>query len=88
MRETSSDSCATAASQAIGVHLAALSSDDGVVAVIERATTFLRSDISATASDLVRLTVDDRAENEAESQVAAAMRELGRRLVDAYSESR
>lgn len=74
--------------EAVGIRLAALASDDRVVAGIERATEFLRRDISAPASDLVRLAVDDRAANETDSQVATAMRELGRRLVDAYSGSR
>ncbi len=74
--------------EAVGARLAALASDDRVAAGIERATAFLRRDISSSASDLVRLAEDDRAENETESQVATAMRELGRRLVDAYGASR
>lgn len=73
--------CDTAA---IGERLADLASNPRLAAVIGRATRYLRRDIDLLASDLVRLAVDDRAQNETDGQVADAMRVLSRRLLAAY----
>lgn len=70
--------------ETIGHRLSQLTSNEPVAPVVERATAFLRTDISRTASNLIALAVADRAVNEAERQVAAAMNELSRRLLSAY----
>lgn len=74
--------------ETIGHRLSELTSNKSVAPVVERATSFLRMDISRTASNLVALAIADRAVTEVERQVAAAMRELSRRLLSANDEGR
>lgn len=70
---------------AIGRRLAELASQEPAATVIERATAFLQRDIAAPMSDLARLAVEGRAQNETDQQVSDAMRVLSGRLLTAYN---
>jgi hypothetical protein len=68
----------------IGQRLRSLAPDDLAAASIERSISFLRQDLAARSSELARLAVEGRGDDETDAQVAEAMVELCRRTVSAF----